>query len=226
MINMQNNTHPTSAFRVIIILLIVLAASILTAKYFLEKSISVEEVATPLDPLKKPKQNNVQDFKSFTINQGNLQLLIFPQAEYEMTAKVMSKKRYHNGWESRIIPYDLALAWGKLTESEMKKFIKYTQMLRFYFYKFTRDCPLTQEYIGDHSSNNHLIPANKNILNVLRKIRKGDIIQLWGYLVNIKGTYKGKDVNWKTSTSRADTGNGACELIYVEKVRLKNKIYR
>jgi len=118
MINMQNNTHPTSAFRVIIILLIVLAASILTAKYFLEKPISVEEVTTPLDPLKKPKQNKVQDFKSFTINQGNLQLLIFPQAEYEMTAKVMSKKRYHNGWESRIIPYDLALAWGKLTESE------------------------------------------------------------------------------------------------------------
>ena len=35
-----------------------------------------------------------------------------------------------------------------------------------------------------------------------------------------------REVNWRSSTTRADTGNGACELFYVEKVRLKNKIYR
>lgn len=223
---MKTTTHPTSAFRFIILILVVIAASIITAKIFLEKPISVEEITTPLDPLENPVQNNVRDFKNFTFNKGNLLLLIFPQKEYEITAKVVSKKRYRGGWDAKLASYDMALAWGKLTEPGMKKFIKYSQMRRFYFYKFTRDCPLTQDYIGKHSSNNHLIPANKNILNVFRKIKKGDIIQLWGYLVNVKGTYRGGDVNWKTSTSRTDTGNGACEVIYVEKVRLKNQIYR
>ena len=108
----------------------------------------------------------------------------------------------------------------------MKKFIKYSQMMRFYIYKCTWDCPLTQDYISQHSANNHLIPANPNILKVFKKIKKGDLIQLWGFLVNIEGAYKGRDVNWRSSTTREDTGNGACELLYVEKVRLKNKIYR
>jgi len=222
----QNYHQSTSYIRIIVIIVVVIAASILTAKYFLEKPISVEEITTPLDPLENPVQNKVQDLENFTVNKGNLQLEIFLKREYEITAIMVSKKRYHYGWESKILPYDFALAWGKLADPEMKKFIKYSQMRRFYFYKYTRDCPLTQEYIGEHSSNNHLIPANKNILNVFRKIKKGDVIQLCGYLVNIKGTYKGKDVNWKTSTSRTDTGNGACEVFYVEKVRLKDKIYR
>jgi hypothetical protein len=222
----QNYNQSTSYIRIIVIMLVVIAASIITAKYFLEKPISVEEVTTPLNPLEDPVQNEVQDLESFTFNKGNLLLLIFPQKEYEITAKVVSKKRYHDGWGAKIVPYDFTLAWGKLTELGMKKLIKYSQMRRFYFFKYTWNCPLTQDYIGEHSSNNHLIPANENILNVFRKIKKGDIIQLWGYLVNIEGTYKGRDVNWRTSTTRTDTGNGACEVIYVEKVRIKNKIYR
>ena len=222
----QNYHQSTSYIRIVVIIVVVITASVLTAKYFLEKPISVEEASTPLNPLENPVQNEVQDLESFTFNKGNLLLLIFPQAEYEVTAKVVSKKRYHYGWGSKIVPYDFTLVWGKLTEPEMKKFIKYSQMRRFYFYKYAQNCPLKQDYIREHSANNHLIPANKNILNVFKKIKKGDIIQLWGYLVNIEGTYKGKDVNWRTSTSRRDTGNGACEVIYVEKVRLKNQIYR
>jgi len=77
----------------------------------------------------------------------NLQLIIFPRVEYEITAKVVSKKHYHYSWESKIVPYDFALAWGKLTEPGMKKFIKYSQMRRFYFYKYAQNCPLKQDYI-------------------------------------------------------------------------------
>ncbi len=223
---MSDNLQNTSVVRVVVIILIIITASVITAISFINKPISVEEATVPLNLLEDPLQNEDQYLKSFTLTKNDMQLLIFPRAKYEITAKVVSKKRYHDGWGAKLVPYDFALAWGKLTEPEMKKFIKYSQMMRFYIYKCTWDCPLTQDYISQHSANNHLIPANPNILKVFKKIKKGDLIQLWGFLVNIEGAYKGRDVNWRSSTTREDTGNGACELLYVEKVRLKNKIYR
>ena len=223
---MQSSTYYTSKARVITIVCIIIAASVITALLFLNRPISVEEDQTPLNPLLAPLQNDETIQHGITYNSGELNLIYFPQAEYEVTAKVMSKKRYHNGWGSKIGPYDYVLAWGKLTNPEMNKFIKYTQMRRFYFYKCNWDCPLTHEYISTHSANTHLIPANDNIMKVLKKIKKGNVIKLWGYLVNVEGTYKGGEVYWRSSTTRKDTGNGACEVMYVEKIRVGNHIYR
>lgn len=193
---------------------------------FISEPISVEEETAPLDPFQEPIQNDIQNVQSFTMNKGSLQLLVFPRAKYEITAQVVSKKRYRDGWASKIAPYDFALAWGRLIESEISKFIMYSQIKRFYFFTCKWNCPVTQNYIGDHSSNNHLMPANINIFNALKKIKEGNTIQLWGYLVNVEGMCQQTEVNWASSTTREDTGNGACELIYVEKIRLKNKIYR
>lgn len=223
---MNAQPHHTSAGRVIIIVLIIIAGSIVTAILLVGKPISVEEDNSPFDCMQDPIQIDDITEPGITYQSGNLSLIFFPQALYEITAKVMSKKRYHDGWGAKIAPYDLALAWGKLTKPDMRPFIKYSQMRRFYFYKCTWDCPLTQDYISQHSANTHLIPANENLMKVIRKIKKGNVITLWGYLVNVEGTYKNADVNWRTSTSREDTGNGACEVIYVEKIRIKDKIYR
>ncbi|HEX37597.1 MAG TPA: hypothetical protein ENG70_01865 [Candidatus Cloacimonetes bacterium] len=223
---MLQKLYHTPVSRVILIVLVIISASVITAIVFLNKPISVEEVDSPLDPMQDPLQIDDINEPGITYQSGNLNVIYFPQASYEITAKVMSKKKYHDGWSAKIGPYDFVLAWGNPTKPEMKNFIKYSQMRRFYFYKCTWDCPLTQEYISTHSANTHLIPANDNILKVLRKIKKGTVIKLWGYLINVEGTYKEGNVSWRSSTTQKDTGNGACEVMYVEKVRLKNKIYR
>ncbi|MCD6330240.1 MAG: hypothetical protein J7M10_07860 [Candidatus Cloacimonetes bacterium] len=223
---MRDACPPTSAQQLVIILLVIIALSTIAAMVFISEPISVEEETAPLDPFQEPIQNDIQNVQSFTMNKGSLQLLVFPRAKYEITAQVVSKKRYRDGWASKIAPYDFALAWGRLIESEISKFIMYSQIKRFYFFTCKWNCPVTQNYIGDHSSNNHLMPANINIFNALKKIKEGNTIQLWGYLVNVEGMCQQTEVNWASSTTREDTGNGACELIYVEKIRLKNKIYR
>ena len=223
---MQNACPPTSTQQLVIILLVVITLSTIAAFVFISEPISVEKEEIPLDPLQEPIQDEIFDVRSFILNKGNLQLLVFPRAKYEITAQVVSKKRYHDGWASTIAPYDFALAWGRLIETEIRKFIIYSQIRRFYFFTCKWNCLVTQDYISDHSSNNHLIPANRNILNAFKKIKEGDTIKLWGSLVNVEGMCGEREVNWRSSTTRADTGNGACELFYVEKVRLKNKIYR
>jgi hypothetical protein len=76
-----------------------------------------------------------------------------------------------------------------------------------------------------HSSNNHIIPDNENIHRAIKSINKKDEVILEGWLVNLKGVYRGKNVFWNTSLSRNDTGNGSCELFYLLKVRINNKVY-
>lgn len=223
---MYKNVPYTSVEKVISIILIIIAVSLVTAIYFFGKPISVEEADTPMDASTDPIQINESIMRVVTHNTRSMSLIYIPQADYEITAKVVDKKRYHAGWTSKIAPYDLALAWGKLTQPEMKEFINYYQMKRFYFFKYSWDCPVSEKYISEHSSNNHLISANENICKAIGLIKKGDIIQLWGSLVNVEGIYKNFEVTWDTSTTRMDSGNGACEIIYVEKIRIKNKIYR
>ena len=58
-----------------------------------------------------------------------------------------------------------------------------------------------------------MIPANGEIARQLKSIRAGNMVHLKGFLVEVTG----KDgFRWKSSLSRADTGGGACELIWVE----------
>jgi len=76
-----------------------------------------------------------------------------------------------------------------------------------------------------HSANNHIVPVNENVGRAVKSVKKKDAVVLEGYLVNIQGSYKGRDVRWNSSLSRTDTGNGSCELFYVTKVRIESKVY-
>ncbi|MDQ2962255.1 MAG: hypothetical protein M3R31_03705 [Pseudomonadota bacterium] len=59
----------------------------------------------------------------------------------------------------------------------------------------------------------HVIPANKDIESKLKKLRPGQIVTASGYLVDVRGP---GGVAWNTSLSRTATGDGACELSWVE----------
>jgi hypothetical protein len=53
---------------------------------------------------------------------------------------------------------------------------------------------------------------------------RGDRVRIAGHLVNIKDL-SGR-VLVASSTSRDDTGAGACEVIWVEEIQINGKIYR
>ena len=61
-------------------------------------------------------------------------------------------------------------------------------------------------------SNNHLLTADPQIAKTIRSARRGDQIHITGYLVNYKNALGAER---HTSTTREDTGQGACEVLYV-----------
>lgn len=178
-----------------------------------------------IDTSQDPVQSSLSSSEPILKEIKNGSFILTPIAEYRLAGMVVSKESYSNGWESMISPYDLAIVWGKLTEPQYEQFISYSQRNRWYFYRYKKDFPLGEAYIISHSSNNHIIPESENIRRAIKTIKKKDRVILEGFLVNVKGTYKGQTIYWITSLSRTDTGNGSCEIIYLSKIRINENLY-
>lgn len=179
----------------------------------------------PINGFNEPEQIIVENATPIVYREKGMTLIYKPVAEYRISARVLSKNRYRGDWSSKIAPYDFALGWGNCADRDYMKGIKVNQMQRFYFYKAAQKHLYKLGYIGLHSANNHVIPATRNLRYLVGRIKRGDMVRMEGYLVRVSGSVKGGTVSWGTSTSRNDTGNGACELIYVHTIKYKGNVY-
>ena len=69
-------------------------------------------------------------------------------------------------------------------------------------------------------SNNHLIPATREVRDQILGFRRGETVRLVGYLVSMYSDRPGEPV-YTSSLRRDDGGNGACEIMFVTKVEKK-----
>ena len=137
---------------------------------------------------------------------------ITPMAEFHVKARVLSYENYRLGKESEISPLDLALGWGPMSDQVNLDQIEIKQRNRWYYWK-TKSLPTPQNIIISNSANMHIIPANIKIDAALNGIKRGSLIELSGYLVTVKAD---KGWTWKSSLSRNDSGDGACEIFWVD----------
>jgi hypothetical protein len=154
------------------------------------------------------------------INQSNFNAkgyTITPLESFEIEARVLSTKDYTFGREADLSPVDLALGWGKMSDEAILKDIKISQSNRFYYWHVD-EFPIPRREIELQSANMHMIPADDAIEDTLKSIRSGQIVKISGYLVQINA---GDGWHWKSSLTREDTGNGACEVVYVKALLVK-----
>ena len=136
---------------------------------------------------------------------------------YEGEFRVLSKENYSFGREAELSPVDFALGWGKMKDPQVYKQLSLRQSNRWYYWRYENSPPIPVNEISSQSANTHLIPANKEIAKQLAKIDPDNLIYLKGQLVEVKSQ---DGWVWRSSLSRDDTGNGACELMLVEQVRI------
>lgn len=179
----------------------------------------------PIDIYGEPIQEDSTEIDSFQIQTGDGSFTVTPFAYYEIAALVAGKESYSRGWQSDLAPVDLALIWGELARPENRQHLSFSQRGRWYFYQYPAEFPHDNNFIIRHSANNHIIPASENIRTALKTINEEDRILIEGYLVRLKGQSGGREYWWNSSTTRTDTGNGSCELIYARKLRINDKIY-
>lgn len=134
-------------------------------------------------------------------------------ARYELTARVLRTKHYPAGPGSSLVPFDVAIAWGPMSDQSVLDQLKISQCNRFFFYQWKDRPPIPPEEIVSHSANMHVISANGKVASFVRWLRPGELVKMRGYLVNVTGP---RGFHWNTSMTRTDSGKGACELYYVE----------
>jgi hypothetical protein len=139
---------------------------------------------------------------------------LHPLAKFRVTARVLSRDDYRFDAESDISPTDLALGWGRMSDSAVLRSIDIDQGGRFYSWH-VREFPIPRREIETHSANMHMVPADAAVARALKRVRVGDVVTLDGYLIEADkpGGWK-----WRSSLTREDTGSGACELVYVRDI--------
>jgi hypothetical protein len=153
----------------------------------------------------------------FTVAQGGVEYRIEPLHDYALEGMVVSV-RHHDGdrmlhklWNDHLNVADLCVVWGSNTDvSRLREFEFWSGQFTCFFR--TRNDEAWGLFRPDQLSNNHLITADGNLRQVIDDVRIGDQVRLRGQLARY-GTASGFARG--TSVTRDDTGNGACETIYV-----------
>lgn len=144
---------------------------------------------------------------------------VVPLADYRIAARVLAKERYWLGQSAKFLPYDIAVGWKEMSDSKVLDNLKISQADRFYFYRWDSAVQLDPELMAKTSANMHLIAANSSVAAKIKDLRQGQIVSLAGQLVRI--VFKdGSEI--KSSLSRDDTGPGACEVMWVTSIVVRD----
>src|SRR5208282_5361167 len=136
------------------------------------------------------------------------------RAKYEITARVLRKEVYRLDGGAGLAPVDLGVGWGPLSDSAVINQLQFSQMGRFFYWRpRNANFPLPAATLISHLAQMHMIPATEAIDAKLRHLRPGQVVTASGYLVDIRNA---SGFVWNTSLSRTDTGDGACEVFWVE----------
>jgi len=136
-----------------------------------------------------------------------------PRAAFAVQATVLGTERYRFDRGAALSPVDFALGWGRMADPAVHGPLAIRQSGRWYHYRWGPEGPpIPLPEIIRSSSNLHLIPADKAVERTLLRIEAGQRVRLAGWLVDVDG---GDGFVWRTSLSREDSGDGACEIVYV-----------
>src|SRR5262245_50019535 len=135
---------------------------------------------------------------------------------FSLQARVLGAEPYWFDHIAKLAPIDLALGWGPMSDTTILHRISISQRGRFYFWQVAR-FPIPRHDIEANSANMHMIPGDANVEQTLKTVRVGQIVRLFGYLVEVTGV---DGFHWRSSLTRNDTSYGACEVVWVEKLQI------
>lgn len=167
--------------------------------------------------VEEPRQTNT-DKRPFETVFEEVTYRVEPEYAYDITGMIVSYRHHDNNSRMHALAndhlnmLDVCVIWGDNTTNERLHKINFWNGI-FTCNVKTRDQQAWDAFNMDQLSNNHLISDDEFVRRQVRKIRIGDQVRVRGYLASYSsgGGYKRG-----TSTTRTDTGDGACETVYVE----------
>ena len=172
----------------------------------------------------EPQQTSTQT-PAFGTKVGGIAYRIQPVADYDIHGLVVSMHHTDAWWDwihaaskDLLNVVDVCVVWGANAAAGAYEKMAFSSG-QFVCYVSSKDPDAWQPAYIRALSNNHLLSDHPHILRQLRRLRVGDQIHLRGQLVEYAHN-AGFAFTRGTSTSRDDTGNGACETLFVQEVQV------
>lgn len=142
-----------------------------------------------------------------------------PLARLEAEARVLGREDYRFGTEADLSPTDLALGWGRMSDGAVLDALDIQQSGRWYHYAWRApEPPIPLPEIVRSSANMHFIPASEEAARALASVREGQVVRFEGLLVEAS---RADGWRWRSSLTRDDSGGGACEVVWLERLEAR-----
>jgi hypothetical protein len=169
------------------------------------------------DPVQRPR-----NMAEFVARAGGVEYRVAPRYTYDLYGLVVSRHDasswwdyVHREWNDNLNVVDLCVVWGENIRRDAYRAVSYSHDQWTCWYR-TRSAEAFAAFDTRAISNSHLITDDAAIAEALRAARVGDQIRVRGYLADYSGPSGPSGLQRVSSTVRDDTGNGACEVVYVE----------
>lgn len=153
----------------------------------------------------------------FAVTFNDIEYLVEPEYEYDITGMVVSYRhhdeeysRMHRLAQDHLNMLDVCVIWGDNTRAMLHEIDFWNGL--FTCNASTHDRAAWESFDMQQLSNNHLLSDDEFIRDRVRDLRIGDQIRVRGYLAS----YTSPAGKRGTSTTRADSGDGACETLFIE----------
>lgn len=183
-----------------------------------------------LNHLEAPRQTRIPE-QAFITRVNGQEYTIQPEFSYELDGVVVSYHDsndfsdiwHHKRWKDFINLRDLCVIWGGNVESGVYKSMTFNND-SWTCWASWPDNAIGALFRMNALSNNHLLTDSDDVKSVLMSAEPGDHIRLKGVLASYSN--KANGFQRGTSIVRDDTGNGACETIYLDDFKIIKKANR
>jgi hypothetical protein len=165
------------------------------------------------------------DTKAFQTTVGGITYTVRPMADYEIWGLVVSEHDADTWWDwihkaanDNLNVVDLCVVYAENVATGGYVGIDYSSG-SFVCYAQTRSSEAWRRFSMRALSNNHLLADRASLAAKLRGVQIGDQVRIRGWLAEYEHTH-GFAFKRGTSLTRDDTGNGACETIFVQEVEV------
>ncbi|MDE2427172.1 MAG: hypothetical protein KGM99_00490 [Burkholderiales bacterium] len=182
-----------------------------------------------LDPvlLNEPVQTQITE-SAFHTHVKGVDYKVQPLYDYDLVGLVVSKHNantwwdyIHQEWNDHLNIVDLCVVWGNNVRTGAYREISFSSG-QFTCNFSTRSSAAFAAFDQTAISNNHLLSDQRSIANILRDVHIGDQIHFRGRLSEYSHN-DGFPFKRGTSTVRTDTGNGACETVFIDSVEILHR---
>jgi len=168
-----------------------------------------------------PRQRKI-DKPPFSVSYGGTEYRVEPKYDYELHGMIVSYRQHdgkslmHRRSSDHLNMADVCVVWSDTAFSEHLRALEFWNGI-FTCNVQTSNMVAWSQFKMNQLSNNHLISADEEIRDVVGDIRIGDQIRIKGWLAHYGAAGNGLR---STSTTRDDSGDGACETIFVNEFEI------